>query len=259
MIYTPIPTSFKDELSELTDEEYGRLIRWLQSGETDKAGLTGNERYVADMCRRQVEYFTSSYDRRMETSKENGRKGGRPKKEKPNENLKNQQVILGYEKKPNETNNKDKKEDKDNLKKEKCVKEKAADAAPRPQDNHKQVDLKIQLAENVSMTNAEYKKLLDAYGPTDTARLIEILDNYKGSKGKRYKSDYRAILSWCVDRLEEEKRRGLQRCTSAATSGSSFRDQLMAQIREDEEHDRGRVQEADRRHDGDLEKHLSTG
>lgn len=257
MIYTPIPTCFKDELSELSDEEYGRLIRWLQSGETGKAGLTGNERYVADMCRRQVEYFTDSYDRRMETSKENGKKGGRPKKEKPKENLKNQQVILGNEKKPNETNNKnkDKKEDKDDLRKEKSVKEKAADAAPRSQD----VDLKIQLAENVSMTNAEYQKLLDAYGSTDTARLIEILDNYKGAKGKRYKSDYRAILSWCVDRLEEEKRRGLQRCTSAATSGSSFRDQLMAQIREDEEHDRGRVQEIDRRYDGDLEKHVSTG
>lgn len=66
---------------------------------------------------------------------------------------------------------------------------------------------KVQLAENVTMTNDEYEKLLAAHGPADTMRLIEILDNYKGSTGKKYKSDYRAILSWCVDRLEEEKRR----------------------------------------------------
>ena len=55
------------------------------------------------------------------------------------------------------------------------------------------------------MTNEEHDKLVSAHGEADTARLIEILDNYKGSTGKRYKSDYRAILSWCVERLEEEK------------------------------------------------------
>lgn len=38
--------------------------------------------------------------------------------------------------------------------------------------------------------------------------MIEILDNYKGAKGKRYKSDYRAILSWVVNRLEDDKRKG---------------------------------------------------
>lgn len=63
---------------------------------------------------------------------------------------------------------------------------------------------KIKYAEFVSMTNDEYKSLIDRYGETDTKRLIEMLDNYKGSKGKRYKSDYRAILSWCVQRLQEE-------------------------------------------------------
>lgn len=57
------------------------------------------------------------------------------------------------------------------------------------------------------MTNAEHEKLLAAYGPTDTARLIEILDNHKGATGKTYVSDYRAILSWCTDRLAEERAR----------------------------------------------------
>lgn len=66
---------------------------------------------------------------------------------------------------------------------------------------------KVQFAEHVTMTNDEYKRLLATHGEADTQRLIEILDNYKGSSGKKYTSDYRAILSWCIDRLEEEKRK----------------------------------------------------
>lgn len=61
------------------------------------------------------------------------------------------------------------------------------------------------------MTNVQHEKLLAAHGSADTARLIEILDNYKGSTGKTYKDDYRAILSWCVDRLKEERRKGPSR------------------------------------------------
>ena len=56
------------------------------------------------------------------------------------------------------------------------------------------------------MSDSEYQTLIDKYGEKDTARLIEILDNYKGQSGKKYKSDYRAILNWVVDRLQEEKK-----------------------------------------------------
>ena len=64
---------------------------------------------------------------------------------------------------------------------------------------------KVQWAENVAMTNAQYEKLLCTYGEADTKRLIEILDNYKGATGKKYADDYRAILSWVVNRLKEDK------------------------------------------------------
>jgi hypothetical protein len=50
--------------------------------------------------------------------------------------------------------------------------------------------------------------------------LVEILDNYKGSTGKKYKSDYRAILSWCVDKLNEEKSRK-PKSTQAACDGDN--------------------------------------
>jgi hypothetical protein len=62
----------------------------------------------------------------------------------------------------------------------------------------------LKLAEYVTMTNDEYQKLLATYGKEMTDRLIEVLDNYKGANGKKYKSDYRAILNWVVKRVQEE-------------------------------------------------------
>lgn len=46
---------------------------------------------------------------------------------------------------------------------------------------------------------------MDKYGESETALMIEKLDNYKGSKGKKYKSDYRAILNWVAKAVLEEK------------------------------------------------------
>lgn len=65
---------------------------------------------------------------------------------------------------------------------------------------------KKQYAEFVNLTNAEYSTLIDKYGELFTRKCIEILDNYKGSSGKKYKSDYRAILNWVVKRVEEENK-----------------------------------------------------
>jgi len=66
---------------------------------------------------------------------------------------------------------------------------------------------KVRFGDTVTMSNAEYEALLSTHGESDTKRMIEILDNYKASSGKTYKSDYRAILSWVVDRLAEDKKR----------------------------------------------------
>lgn len=64
---------------------------------------------------------------------------------------------------------------------------------------------KIYYAEFVSLTVEEHQKLIDSYGESVVKKMIEILDNYKGSTGKKYNSDYRAILSWVVERVQNEK------------------------------------------------------
>jgi hypothetical protein len=63
---------------------------------------------------------------------------------------------------------------------------------------------KEKYADFVSMTNAEYQALVAKVGESGTKRCVEILDNYKGANGKRYKSDYRAILNWVLDRYQDE-------------------------------------------------------
>jgi len=68
---------------------------------------------------------------------------------------------------------------------------------------------KIAYADNVSMTEDEHGKLIKQYGEGDTARLIEILNNYKAASGKKYASDYAAILNWVVKRLAEDKAKGI--------------------------------------------------
>ena len=68
-------------------------------------------------------------------------------------------------------------------------------------------EFKKNYAEFVSMTNEEYKKLVDKYGKDFTDKCIEVLDNYKGSSGKKYKSDYRAILTWVVGTVNESKQK----------------------------------------------------
>lgn len=77
---------------------------------------------------------------------------------------------------------------------------------PQPKKSRKKKDgpEKVKYGEFVRMTEEEHQKLQDEYGPEMTARMIEVLDNYKGSKGKTYQSDYRAILSWVRDRVKED-------------------------------------------------------
>jgi len=64
-----------------------------------------------------------------------------------------------------------------------------------------------QFAEFVSMTMDEYDKLVNTYGKEFTDQCITVLDNYKGATGKKYKSDYRAILNWVVDRVKQDKKK----------------------------------------------------
>ncbi len=57
-------------------------------------------------------------------------------------------------------------------------------------------EVKKKYSEFVRMTEKEYKKLVDDYGEKIAKDFIERLNDYIGSKGKRYKSHYYTILNW---------------------------------------------------------------
>jgi DNA-binding Lrp family transcriptional regulator len=67
---------------------------------------------------------------------------------------------------------------------------------------------KTPYGEFVSLSENEHASLIEKYGQQQTDEMIEMLDNYKGASGKKYNSDYRAILSWVVKRWQEEHDRG---------------------------------------------------
>lgn len=62
-----------------------------------------------------------------------------------------------------------------------------------------------QYAEYVWLKLSEYAILCERYGIVGADRIIEILDDYKGSTGKQYVDDYRAIRSWVITRYEQEQ------------------------------------------------------
>lgn len=81
-------------------------------------------------------------------------------------------------------------------------------AAPEKPRRKKPEETKVKYADFVSMTAAEYEKLVAEYGEADAGQMVKILNTYKGANGKTYKSDYHAILNWVVKRLQEEKSKG---------------------------------------------------
>lgn len=78
MNYTPIPNDFLEEMSELTDAEYGRLIRWCQTYITtgEQIELRGNEKYHLVRCRMQMDRYTSHYAEVSRKRSAAGKKGG---------------------------------------------------------------------------------------------------------------------------------------------------------------------------------------
>lgn len=118
---------------------------------------------------------------------ENGKKGGRPKNQtKPNETKQNQT-------KPNKT--------------EMEISKPNVNVNVNDNINIKNHDINIMskkeaekhhYAPCVMLTEAEWGKLVEAYGEEGAAWMVKKLDDYKAASGRTYKSDYRAILNWVV-------------------------------------------------------------
>lgn len=65
--------------------------------------------------------------------------------------------------------------------------------------------------ESIYLTDAEYNKIIELYKQEniDINKGIDILDTYKMSIGKKYKSDYHVMIGWVKTRLIEDKNKEL--------------------------------------------------
>lgn len=61
---------------------------------------------------------------------------------------------------------------------------------------------------NVFLFKGEYEKLILKEGKDRTDEAIEVLGSYMESRGKKYKSHYAALISWCFKSIDETKIRG---------------------------------------------------
>lgn len=187
----------------LTDEEIGQYIKLLclqhQKGhlkEKDMLNIckTHNEDIFSKFKKdKEGNYYNErlEYEANKRKAYSESRRNNRKKKETYEEDMKN--ICNSYEEhmeNENENINKTVIKNKDNRKKG---------------SKGKKEEEKIHFAEFVSMTNAEYEKLVSTYGKEFADQCIKKLDDYKGSSGKTYKSDYRAIGSWVVDEIKKKQ------------------------------------------------------
>ncbi|RKW20481.1 hypothetical protein D8B45_07345 [Candidatus Gracilibacteria bacterium] len=76
---------------------------------------------------------------------------------------------------------------------------------------------KLKFGDFVLLTQNEHTKLLADLGEKILEQTIENLNNYIGSRGKKYKSHYHTIRAWNKDFLAKQKNKEIKKTSSAAT------------------------------------------
>ena len=173
---------------KLSDEQAGKLIKAIF--EYERTGIMPKLEPLLDMAftpiKQTIDIDAEKYAQKVEKRREAGSKGGKQRVANQANASKSKQKQANQ---ADNDNDNDKDNDKDIYKKEN-IKEKAE---------------KIHFAEFVTMSNVEYETLVNTHGKEFADQCITRLDNYKGSSGKTYKSDYRAILSWVIDEVKKNQ------------------------------------------------------
>ena len=177
-------TEQKEVIDKLTDEQAGKLIKAIyEYVETDKMPqLDSLLEIVIIPFKQNIDRNIDKWEQIKQKRSEAGKIGAEIKKQKQ---AKQANVNFAKSKEANQAVN--------------------VNENVNVNDNVNVKDKKIHFADYVTMTNAEYEKLVSTYSKEFADQCITVLDNYKGANGKKYKSDYRAILNWVVDKVKQEQ------------------------------------------------------
>ena len=185
----------EDILLDLSDSQIAELFRAIFAYEKRGEAYSGSDPEVKIAMRfvsRALDDNDERYRAKVEKRREAGRKGGLKSAQSRKQKKQSQANQADNEPEPVPDND----TDSEGTTSPSCA---------RVTQQSTLASQKVQWADNVTMTNAEHQKLLDAHGPADTALMIEHLSHYKAANGKHYDSDYRAILAWVTKWLSEQK------------------------------------------------------
>ena len=70
----------------------------------------------------------------------------------------------------------------------------------------KQKEVSFSYAQSVKLFKDQHDSLINKYGEENVNEMIISLHNYKMASGKKYKSDYHAILRWVADKVMNKKK-----------------------------------------------------
>ena len=174
-----------ETFSALPDDKAGQLIKHIfdyvndKNPQTDDLLINAVFANIKTALKRDLEKWKDTSTQRSEIGRLGGIKSGEARRSKPE----------GIE--PNEANA--------------SVLNQNEHVNVNDNDNVNDKVKKIKYSDFVSMLPDEHLKLVTEHGEKNTKLFIEILNNYKGSSGKKYKSDYLTILNWVID---EAKKKG---------------------------------------------------
>lgn len=177
-------TEQKEVIDKLTDEQAGKLIKAIyEYVETDKMPqLDSLLEIVIIPFKQNIDRNIDKWEQIKQKRSEAGKIGAEIKKQKQ---AKQANANFAKSKEANQAVN--------------------VNENVNVNDNVNVKDKKIHFADYVTMTNAEYEKLVSTYSKEFADQCITVLDNYKGANGRKYKSDYRAILSWVIEKVKQEQ------------------------------------------------------
>jgi hypothetical protein len=182
-------------IKKLTDNQSGKLFKHILSYVNDENPELNDLllEVVFEPIKQSLKRDLKRYEAICLRNKDNGSKGGRPKSKikkpkKPSGLITNPNNPDGSRNNPNNPDEPDSDSDIDS--------DIDSDSEKKKRKN--------KYCEFVSMFSEEHDKLISEHGEKNTKLFIEILNNYKGSNGKKYKSDYLAILNWVIDKAKKE-------------------------------------------------------
>lgn len=190
-----LPTDCVEDLEDFTDSEVGELFRAILTYANTQEETDFSDRAMKMYFKRIKKYIDSAnenYEKTIQANRQNGQKGGRPKKE-TDENPKNRAVkektekTDGFFEKPKKTDT-DTESDTD-TDTESVLKESVREKTPSPTKTYGENG-------NVELTENEFERLAEQMGVSKRNEYIEKLGDYMLSTGKRYQSHYATIRNW---------------------------------------------------------------